>query len=113
MSSTLHRLAVERIFAAVRDRSLQSNDFKQLHVPYWSQSNGSDKLCTRAEKQALLRIYSRDTPQILFTIETYDLYCRIVVTRIKMRKGLLGSNVAENIHEISDELKRAAGCCTN
>jgi hypothetical protein len=27
MSSTLHRLTVERFFTAVRDRSLQSNDF--------------------------------------------------------------------------------------
>jgi hypothetical protein len=44
VSSTLHRLAVEGVFAAVRDRSLQSNDFEHLHLRCSSQFRGGDKL---------------------------------------------------------------------
>ena len=59
MSSALHRLSVESIFATVGDRSLQSNDFEQSHVRYSSQSKGSDKHAHVGHIQAS---FSSDSP---------------------------------------------------
>jgi hypothetical protein len=52
-------LAVERFFAAGRDRSLQSNDFEHFHLRCSSQFRGGDKLCASVSKQAFV---ARDTP---------------------------------------------------